>query len=142
MALYGVVPSLLATPWLAGDAMASAASMLADLDAEQATRARARFDRAARRGELGWADGGSTPHASLLQQALTSNLVVLGQADSSNALTRGLPPRPGALSHHRQRQAHAGAAVRRPRRCRTGSAAESSARPCSRWLPTRMQDCW
>lgn len=91
-ALYGVLPSLLATPWLAGDAMAYAASMLADLDAEQAKRARASFDQAARRGEIAWADGGSAPHASLLRQALTSDLVVLGQADASDDLTGGLPP--------------------------------------------------
>ncbi|MDP3821409.1 MAG: universal stress protein [Burkholderiales bacterium] len=91
-ALYGVLPSLLATPWLAGDGMAYAASMLADLDAEQAARARASFDQAARRGEIGWADGGSAPYASLLRQALTSDLVVLGQADASDDLTGGLPP--------------------------------------------------
>lgn len=91
-ALYGVLPSLLATPWLAGDAMAYAASMLADLDTEQAKRARASFDQAASRGELGWADGGSAPYASLLLHALTTDLLVLGQTDSSDGMTGGLPP--------------------------------------------------
>ncbi len=91
-ALYGVLPSLLATPWLAVDAMAYAASMLADLDAEQASRARASFDQAARRGKLGWVDGGSAPYAALLQRALTTDLLVLGQADANDSLTGALPP--------------------------------------------------
>lgn len=90
--LYGVLPALLSTPWLAGEAMAYAASMLADLDQEQATRARATFDQAARRSPLGWADGGNAPYAALLQRALTSDLLVLGQADNQDALTGGLPP--------------------------------------------------
>jgi nucleotide-binding universal stress UspA family protein len=91
-ALYGVLPSMLATPWLAGDAMAYAASMLADLDAEQAARARATFDQAAGRSELGWIDGGSAAYASLLQRALTTDLLVLGQADPQDTLTGALPP--------------------------------------------------
>ncbi|MEQ1682789.1 MAG: universal stress protein [Burkholderiaceae bacterium] len=91
-ALYGVLPSLLATPWLAGDAMAYAASMLADLDTEQAARARTTFDQAGRRGELGWVDGGSAPYAALMQRALTSDLLVLGQADVHDTLTGALPP--------------------------------------------------
>ncbi|MEO8059635.1 MAG: universal stress protein [Burkholderiales bacterium] len=92
-ALYGVLPSLLATPWLAGDAMAYAASMLADLDAEQASRARSSFDQAARGGELAWIDGGNAPYAALLQRALTTDLLVLGQADANDSLTGALPPR-------------------------------------------------
>ncbi|MEO8805053.1 MAG: universal stress protein [Burkholderiaceae bacterium] len=91
-ALYGVLPALLATPWLAGEAMAYAASMLADLDREQATRARSTFDQAAGRGKLGWVDASSTPYPSLLQHALTHDLVVMGQADAKDALTGGLPP--------------------------------------------------
>lgn len=90
-ALYGVLPSLLATPWLAGEAMAYASSMLADLDREQGARARATFDKAASRGMLGWADGGSAPYAALLQRALTTDLLVLGQADANDTLTGGLP---------------------------------------------------
>jgi nucleotide-binding universal stress UspA family protein len=90
--LYGVLPALLASTWLGGEGMAYAASMLADLDAEQAARARATFDQAARRGGLGWADAGSAPYATLLQHALTTDLVVLGQADAGDALTGALPP--------------------------------------------------
>ncbi len=91
-ALYGVLPSMLATPWLAGDAMAYAASMLADLDAEQAARARATFAQAASRGALGWLDGGNAPYAALLQRALTADLLVLGQTDAKDSLTGALPP--------------------------------------------------
>lgn len=90
--LYGVLPALLATPWLAGEAMAYAASMLADLDQEQGARARATFEQAARRGALGWVDAGSTPYPALLQHALTTDLLVLGQVDTKDALTGGLPP--------------------------------------------------
>jgi len=91
-ALYGVLPSILASPWAAGESMAYAASALADLDQAQRERARAVFEQAVSDGALNWVDGGTAPYWSLLQHALTSDLVVLGQADAGDALTGALPP--------------------------------------------------
>lgn len=90
--LYGVLPSLLAGPWAAGEALSAAAAMLADLDREQRDRARAQFDIAATRGPLHWLDAGSSPYTSLLQRALYADLVVLGQTDPDDTMTGALPP--------------------------------------------------
>lgn len=90
--LYGVVPSMLGNPWAAGEGMAAAAALLADLDREQRDRARATFDKAAAQGRLDWLDGGSAPYWSLLQHAPYADLVVLGQTDLHDTLTGALPP--------------------------------------------------
>lgn len=91
-ALYGVIPSLLATPWAIGEGMAAAASVLADLDREQRDRARAVFDKAATQGPLNWIDAGASPFLGLRQHALYAELLVLGQEDRRDALTGALPP--------------------------------------------------
>jgi nucleotide-binding universal stress UspA family protein len=91
-ALYGVIPSLLATPWANGEGMAAAASVLADLDREQRDRARAVFDKAATQGPLNWIDTGASPLLGLRQHALYADLLVLGQEDERDALTGALPP--------------------------------------------------
>jgi nucleotide-binding universal stress UspA family protein len=90
--VYAVLPALLATPWVAGEGMAGAAAMLADVDRLQLERARASYDHALERGPLGWAEAGSE---SLLwgvaQLAFYADLVVLGQADAQDAQTGALP---------------------------------------------------
>jgi len=91
--LYGVVPSMLACTWGAAEGMAVAAPMFADIDREQLSRARSTFEAAAVPGErMTWIDGGSTPHLSLTRRAPYADLIVVGQFDSRDPLTGGLPP--------------------------------------------------
>lgn len=90
-ALYGVLPSLLATPWAAGESMASAASLMAEVDEEQRRRARAVFAEAGDADRLHWLDGGDSPYWALLQQAFTHDLLVLGQSDPADGQTGVLP---------------------------------------------------
>jgi nucleotide-binding universal stress UspA family protein len=93
--LYGVVPSMLASPWAVGDSMAGAASLLADLDRQQIEQARERCEQTANTAggaRPRWLDGGSSPYYRLLQRALYADLVVLGQADASDEQTGALPP--------------------------------------------------
>jgi nucleotide-binding universal stress UspA family protein len=90
--LYGVLPSLLAAIWAGGEGMAMVASSLADLDQKQRERARSMFDIAARRSASNWVDAGEAPYWTLLQRALYTDLVVLGQTDSNDTLTGSLPP--------------------------------------------------
>ena len=92
VAQYGVLPAMLALPWVTSEGMACAASALADVDDDQRRRARAVFDQAGPTPGLVWADGGATPYGALLQQAYTSDLLVLGQADATDASTGTLPP--------------------------------------------------
>lgn len=90
-ALYGVLPALLATTWAAGEGMASAASLLAEIDAEQRQRARAVFQAAGDADRLRWLDGGDSPYWALLQQSFTHDLLVLGQSDPTDDQTGALP---------------------------------------------------
>lgn len=91
-ALYGVLPSMMAATWAVGEALASAASLLADLDREQRERAYMVFKQASRRGPLTWLDGGDSPYWTLQQRAPYADLLVLGQTDREDALTGALPP--------------------------------------------------
>ncbi len=99
-AFYGVLPSLLASSWAAGEGVAAAAAVLADLDREQRERARALFEQAAARGRLNWLDGDMEPDWHLLQHALYADLLVLGQTDADDARTGALQPElvPAAIS--------------------------------------------
>lgn len=92
-AMYAVVPALLATPWLSGEAMAGAATLLADVDREQLGRARTMCTTASARSPVQWADAeGEMIVSALSHAALYTDLVVLGQADASDLLTGALPP--------------------------------------------------
>jgi nucleotide-binding universal stress UspA family protein len=91
-ALYGVVPTLLATPWAAGEGMGGAASLLAEVDEQQRRRARAVFDEAGDPDRLHWVDGGDAPYRVLLQQCLTHDLLVLGQSGVGDGMNGALPP--------------------------------------------------
>ena len=89
--MYGVLPSLAATPWGA-EGMASAATLMADVDRTQRERARETFDRVASQGPLTWCEAeGDTLLASLLERALCSDLVVVGQHDATDTRTGALP---------------------------------------------------
>ncbi len=89
--LYGVVPTLLSTPWVSGEGMAAAASALAELDRDQRDRARALFDKALAQGSMTWIDGGTAPYHALLARALYADLLVLGQPDANDLKTGALP---------------------------------------------------
>jgi len=91
-AVYGVLSSMLATPWLDGGA-ASVSALMAELDRSQRERARALFDRVL--GDLGarWVEASGEGIAwSVARSALTSDLVVLGQPDPEDRQTGALPP--------------------------------------------------
>ena len=91
-AMYGVVPAMLATPWLSGDAMAGAAALLADVDREQRDRGVATWKAAAARAPVTWADAeGEMIVAGLSLAALCHDLVVLGQSDAGDMLTGSVP---------------------------------------------------
>lgn len=90
-ALYGVLPTLLATPWAAGEGMTRAARLMAEVDEAQRQRALAVFREAGDADRLRWLDGGDSPYEALLQQSFTHDLLVLGQPDPTDARTGGLP---------------------------------------------------
>ena len=96
-AFYGVEPTLVALPWAAGEGLGSVAAALAELDAEQRKRARTLVDQTAGRSPLTWIDGGAAPYWSLLQHAMYSDLLVLGQTDGQDGLTG--PVTPGLVPH-------------------------------------------
>lgn len=91
-ALYGVLPALLATPWAVAEGVPTASAAMAELDRAQRERARATFEQAAAAGPISWADGGTAPYWALLQRALYSDLMVLGQDDPDDLDTGTLPP--------------------------------------------------
>jgi nucleotide-binding universal stress UspA family protein len=99
-ALYGVTPSLLSNPWAAGEGMAPAAAMAAELDREQRQRARSLVQQATAGGLIEWVDAGEAPYGALLQHLPYHDLLVLGQTDSRDTLTGALPPAlvPSALA--------------------------------------------
>lgn len=91
-AVYGVLASLLATPWVASEGVTYAMPALLDLDRELRDRARQACDQLASSGNLRWIDGGESPYHTVLQHALMSDLVVLGQPDKHDTATGPLPP--------------------------------------------------
>ena len=93
-ALYAVTPSLLALPF-AGEAGASAAAMLQEVDEDRRRAARAVFESvAATEGpRVAWAETQDLPViASFTHQALYADLLVLGQYDISDPAFAGVPP--------------------------------------------------
>jgi nucleotide-binding universal stress UspA family protein len=90
--LYGVLPSLLAGPWITGEGMMAAASALSELDKTQRDRARATYDAATGKAPMRWLESDGIPYTTLTQNALYADLLVLGQADSKDALSGALPP--------------------------------------------------
>ncbi len=92
-AMYAVMPTLLATAWVASEAMSAAVDLFADLDREQRQRARAMFDReAAGDPAMSWVDAGDGPmEMALGQQALFADLLVLGQADAKDTKSGAVP---------------------------------------------------
>jgi nucleotide-binding universal stress UspA family protein len=91
-ALYAVLPSMLATPWIAGDALSAAPPLLSEVDRDQRARARALYDAAARVSPLRWdetADEVVVP--AIVRRAFAADLVVLGQRDPDDALAGALP---------------------------------------------------
>ena len=93
-AMYAVMPPLLANAWVSGEGLAAAVELFADLEREQRERARAIFEQeAAADPALQWADAEAGPlETALLRQALFADLLVLGQADASDARTGAVPP--------------------------------------------------
>lgn len=92
-AVYAVLPTMLATPWVAGEGMASAAAVMAERDRVQRAHARATFEQAAARGPVLWAESeGEAAYWTITQRAFLADLVVLGQHDPSDAETGALPP--------------------------------------------------
>ncbi len=92
-ALYAVLPMLLSTPWATVDGMASAMPMLEEVDREQRASARAIFEREAEGGDIAWAEAGIDGlQATLLDQALYADLLVLGQTDPRDTRAGALPP--------------------------------------------------
>jgi nucleotide-binding universal stress UspA family protein len=92
-AVYAVMPALLTTPWVGGEAMAGAASLLADVDKLQRERALGIFQQAVAKGPLAWVDASDEMlMGALLRVALYSDLLVLGQSDPADPLTGSVPP--------------------------------------------------
>jgi nucleotide-binding universal stress UspA family protein len=91
-AFYGVEPSLVAMPWAGGEGLAAAAAALAERDDEQRKRAHTMVEQVAEQHALAWIDGGTAPYWSLLQHAMYTDLLVLGQPDEQDSLTGPLPP--------------------------------------------------
>ncbi|GAA0766831.1 universal stress protein [Ideonella azotifigens] len=92
-ALYAVVPTLLAMPFAGAEGAASAYTLLERLDREQRGRARALFERQLPSGNMTWAETGSELFESaVLEHALLSDLLVLGQLDAKDELAGALPP--------------------------------------------------
>lgn len=91
-AFYGVEPSLVAMPWAGGEGLAVATAALAERDDEQRQRAHTLVEQLAGKEPLAWIDGGSAPYWSLLQHAMYTDLLVLGQSDDQDSLTGPLTP--------------------------------------------------
>ena len=91
--LYGVLPTMLSSPWAAAGGLAEAVPLLAEVDSEQRARARATFDAANSRGDLIWAEAVNAPlQGALLQHALYADLLVLGQTDQDDLQAGAFPP--------------------------------------------------
>lgn len=91
-ALYGVMPTLMATPWSGGEGMAAAIELMSEVDQIQRVRARAVFEQALAQGPLRWVDSADAPLPQFLRErALYADLVVMGQHDASDMQTGALP---------------------------------------------------
>ncbi|MDE1950430.1 MAG: hypothetical protein KGI35_17555, partial [Burkholderiales bacterium] len=93
---YAVVPTMLGMPFIGASATGSVMALLENADREQRARARGIFDAAAAAGgvEMEWAELGNTDFASgVFEQALYTDLLVLGQNDPDDHLVGTLPPR-------------------------------------------------
>ena len=91
--LYGVLPTMLSSPWAAAGGLAEAVPLLAEVDSEQRARARATFDAANASGDLIWAEAVNEPlQGALLQHAFFADLLVLGQTDPGDLQAGALPP--------------------------------------------------
>ncbi len=91
-AMYAVLPSMLAVPWVSAEGMSTAASALFDFDRQQRDRAHALFEREAGGGPMQWLEASFEGLSfTFLQAALFADLVVLGQSDTSDAQTGTLP---------------------------------------------------
>ena len=92
-ALYAVTPALVTVPF-AGEAGASVATVLGQMDDERRIAARAAFDAAASaqfRSE--WAEVADYPiTSSFARQALYADLLILGQHDPSDSSSAAVPP--------------------------------------------------
>lgn len=90
-ALYAVMPSLI-TPFAASEGAWALASGFEELDRELRGRARALYERESANGPITWAELGSDPFATtVLEHALLTDLLVLGQHDPEDAQTGALP---------------------------------------------------
>ena len=93
-ALYAVTPTLVALPF-APDGGAAAAAMLEDIDDGRRAAARAAFDDVLKSDgpPVTWAEAAGFPIVgSFARQALCADLMVLGQQDSSDPGSAGVPP--------------------------------------------------
>ena len=92
-ALYGVLPTMLASPWAAAGGLSEAMPLLAEVDDEQRQRARVLFDLANTAGDIVWAEAGvEALQGSLFESALYADLLVLGQGDPQDMQAGALPP--------------------------------------------------
>lgn len=94
-ALYAVWPSYLAVPFALSEGSASVLPMLEQIDNERRAAAREAFER--ERGDftpaMHWADLGNEPVITgFAEQALYSDLMVLGQRDPDDAMAASVPP--------------------------------------------------
>jgi nucleotide-binding universal stress UspA family protein len=90
--LYGVLPTLMATPWAGGEGMVAAIELMSEIDQTQRERARAVVERALARGPMRWMDSADAPLPQwLCERALYADLLVLGQYDATDTHTGALP---------------------------------------------------
>lgn len=91
-ACYGVLSTLLATPWAAEITDGTLMAMLSEIDQTMRSRAREQFDRLVGDSGARWSEPGNELLLRyLVRQALTSDLLVLGQPDGSDASTGAVP---------------------------------------------------
>jgi len=95
---YAVLPSVLASPWVAMVEDSSVAALMQDIDNVQRGRARALFDSALGGADARWIDAGAAagtdliePVQQLARLALYADLVVAGQHDARDLLAGVLP---------------------------------------------------
>ena len=95
---YAVLPSVLASPWIAMVEDSSVAALMQDIDKVQRERARALFDSALGSTDARWVDAASVagagvaePTQELARLALYADVVIAGQHDPQDRLAGVLP---------------------------------------------------
>ena len=90
--VYGVLPSMLASPWIDPSAASTVAGVMNELDNRQRARARDLYERLATDVPATWSDAAHEAlQGSLLRHAIYADLLVLGQQDSTDRESGALP---------------------------------------------------